>query len=98
MYCGRATSCCLHSQSLLPVCDEQKTLEEDAIPYDLSSLFLGATVDWASISTPPRFIHEKNGPVLYFKVEKHGTEQSKTPDNLFQITINCLAEGNPPPT
>ncbi|KAK5984305.1 Immunoglobulin domain protein, partial [Trichostrongylus colubriformis] len=58
----------------------------------------GATVDWASISTPPRFIHEPNGPVLYYKVEKHGTEQSKTPDNLFHITIRCIAEGNPTPS
>ncbi|WKY06660.1 hypothetical protein Q1695_006670 [Nippostrongylus brasiliensis] len=58
----------------------------------------GATVDWASISTPPRFIHEPNGPILYFKVEKHGTEQSNTPDNLFQITINCKADGNPAPS
>ncbi|KJH43142.1 hypothetical protein DICVIV_10863 [Dictyocaulus viviparus] len=55
----------------------------------------GATVDWSSIATPPRFIHEPNNPVLYFKVEKHGTEQTKTPDNLFQITINCVAASNP---
>ncbi|VDO53168.1 unnamed protein product, partial [Haemonchus placei] len=57
-----------------------------------------ATVDWASISTPPRFVHEPNGPILYYKVEKHGTEQSKAPDNLFQITIRCVAEGNPNPS
>ncbi|EPB67931.1 immunoglobulin domain protein [Ancylostoma ceylanicum] len=58
----------------------------------------GAVVDWASIATPPRFVHEQNEPILYFKVEKHGTEQTKAPDNLFQVTINCVAEANPDPS
>ncbi|KAK6751485.1 hypothetical protein RB195_003089 [Necator americanus] len=58
----------------------------------------GAVVDWASIATPPRFIHDLNEPILYFKVEKHGTEQTKAPENLFQITINCIAEANPEPS
>ncbi|KIH57453.1 immunoglobulin domain protein [Ancylostoma duodenale] len=59
---------------------------------------MGAVVDWASIATPPRFVHEQNEPILYFKVEKHGSEQNKAPDNLFQVTINCLAESNPDPS
>ncbi|CAB3409875.1 unnamed protein product [Caenorhabditis bovis] len=60
-----------------------------------------STIDWSSIETPPQFVHEPNPETVYFKVEKSvndGSEQSKTPENLLEQTIRCVANGNPRPS
>ncbi|CAJ0929223.1 unnamed protein product, partial [Mesorhabditis belari] len=61
--------------------------------------YVQCTVDWESISTPPRFIHDNNPKVLYFTVEKTIIDdKTAIPDNLREVTLHCLAEGNPKPT
>lgn len=60
---------------------------------------IAQTIDWASIETPPRFVHEINDDKSYFKLEKTANEESKkTPIKLLSLTIRCNAHGNPRPT
>ncbi|CAJ0572018.1 unnamed protein product, partial [Mesorhabditis spiculigera] len=58
------------------------------------------SIDWESIATPPRFVHDDNAKTVYYTVEKTVVDDktSIVPDNLREVTLHCLAEGNPKPS
>uniref|UniRef100_A0A0N5C0I0 Neuroglian n=1 Tax=Strongyloides papillosus TaxID=174720 RepID=A0A0N5C0I0_STREA len=54
-------------------------------------------IDWASIPSPPRLIHEPNDPIIYFTVENTISSNSEMLDYLKERTLKCSGIGNPPP-
>nr|CRZ21968.1 Bm8012 [Brugia malayi] len=54
-------------------------------------------IDWSTIPTPPRFIHEPNDPTIYFTLESTQTSNGHNLDYLKERTLRCIADGNPSP-
>uniref|UniRef100_A0A0N4ZHN8 Neuroglian n=1 Tax=Parastrongyloides trichosuri TaxID=131310 RepID=A0A0N4ZHN8_PARTI len=54
-------------------------------------------IDWASIPSPPRLVHELNDPIIYFTVENTVSSNSEMLDYLKERTLRCSGVGNPPP-
>ncbi|EFO13993.2 hypothetical protein LOAG_14533 [Loa loa] len=54
-------------------------------------------IDWSTIPTPPRFIHEPNDPTIYFTLESTQTSNGHNLDYLKERTLRCIANGNPSP-
>ncbi|VDN18635.1 unnamed protein product [Gongylonema pulchrum] len=54
-------------------------------------------IDWSTIPTPPRFIHEPNDPTIYFTLESTQSSDGHNLDYLKERTLRCIADGNPPP-
>ncbi|CEF70977.1 Neuroglian [Strongyloides ratti] len=54
-------------------------------------------IDWTSIPSPPKLIHEPNDPIIYFTVENTISSNAEMLDYLKERTLRCSGTGNPPP-